>query len=124
MKIESESSTHCADCRGELHVSVRTCAACGLQLHAELPYPRLARLPAADRKLLEDFLLLAGNLSQLAREYGISRPTMRQRIDRVINTLHALRSEDARRSESLLTEIESGRLAPEAAARTLRELQS
>ena len=124
MEYTPKSSAHCGECGSELRVSARTCSACGLQMRAELPYPRLARLTAAERRLVEDFLLTAGNLSQLARDYGLSRPTMRQRLDAVIGTVRALRAGDAERSGEILARIEKGDLSPEAAARTLRELQS
>ncbi len=124
METKPQSSARCCECGSELLIARRACRACGLQLEAELPYPRLARLGAAERRLIEDFLLTAGNLSQLARDYGVSRPTMRQRIDSVIRSVRELRAADAARSEELLAGIETGRLTPEAAARTLRELQA
>lgn len=124
MENTPPAASKCHDCNAEMRVLVRACTACKLQIQAELPYPRLARLDAEQRRLIEDFLLTAGNLSQLARDYGVSRPTMRQRVDAVISTVQALREADMAQCETLLEEVEKGHLAPEMAARTLRELQA
>ncbi len=59
----------------------------------ELP-PWLRGLDDEDRLFLKRFLLASGSLKDLAAEYGISYPTVRARLDRLIAKARA--AEDAK----------------------------
>ena len=54
----------------------------------ELP-PWLAALDDEDRQFLKRFLLASGSLKDLAAEYGVSYPTIRARLDRLIAKVQA-----------------------------------
>ncbi len=99
------SSANCTECGSGLEITCRACHACGLELHGAMPFPRLARLSYEERRLAEDFLLTAGNLSELARQYQLSRPTMRLRIDALLESLQNLRSADEQHSRTLLDQV-------------------
>ncbi len=49
----------------------------------------LAELDAEDLQFLKRFLLASGSLKALAAEYGISYPTIRARLDRLISKVEA-----------------------------------
>lgn len=44
----------------------------------------LSRLPAEDLDLILRFVMASGSLKDLGREYGVSYPTIRARLDRLI----------------------------------------
>jgi len=111
----------CPVCHTALEVSEYTCPACALTLRGRFLLPRLARLDAEQQQLAEQLILAGGNLTELAREQGISHPTLRKRLDSLIAALQALRAEDERRTGELLTAVEQGTMAPEFAARLIRE---
>jgi hypothetical protein len=50
----------------------------------------LAVLDDEDRQFLKRFLLASGSLKDLATQYGISYPTVRSRIDRLIAKVRAV----------------------------------
>lgn len=50
----------------------------------------LARLDAGDRDMIVEFVLQSGSLKALAKERGVSYPTIRQRLDGVIARLRAI----------------------------------
>lgn len=50
----------------------------------------LARLDPADRDMIVQFVLQSGSLKALAKERGVSYPTIRQRLDGVIGRLRAI----------------------------------
>lgn len=50
----------------------------------------LSRLDAADRDLVLEFVLCSGSLKALAKARGVSYPTIRARLDRLIERLRAL----------------------------------
>ncbi len=59
----------------------------------------LAALGEEDFVFLRRFLLHSGSLKDLAAEYGVSYPTVRSRLDRLITRVRA--AEDARGADPL-----------------------
>jgi hypothetical protein len=53
------------------------------------PPPWLADLPPEDLEFLRRFVLASGSLKDLARDYSVSYPTIRLRLDRVIARVRA-----------------------------------
>lgn len=49
----------------------------------------LARLPREDLDLIAEFVLVSGSLKDLGKAYGVSYPTIRARLDQVIERLRA-----------------------------------
>lgn len=83
----------------------------------------LAQLPDEDLELVMRLVLASGSLKDLATAYSVSYPTVRLRVDRVIERLNAIlegRKSDPY-SETLAKLVERGEMSP-AAARELREL--
>lgn len=53
-------------------------------------------LSEEDKSFIERFILQSGSLKDLATEYSISYPTIRLRLDRLIEKIKLLRREDIR----------------------------
>lgn len=64
--------------------------------------PWFACLGDEDRQFLKRFVLLSGSLKDLATEYGVSYPTIRSRLDRVIASVQAAEQAAADDFERLL----------------------
>lgn len=82
----------------------------------------LARLPREDLDLIVELVLRSGSLKDLAAVYGVSYPTIRGRLDRVIERLKG--AIEGRRpdplSELLASMVERGEVTA-SAARSIRE---
>lgn len=112
----------CSLCASALTPQRLYCESCGVGFEGGFLLPRLARLAPESMRLAESFLLAGGNLKALARDMDISYPTLRKRLDELIEELNRLAEADRQRSEALLKAVESGDIAPEQAARQIREL--
>ncbi|MDH3236573.1 MAG: DUF2089 domain-containing protein [Alphaproteobacteria bacterium] len=112
----------CANCHKALQVARLRCSACGLVYEGRFHLPRLARLEPAQQALIEQIILAAANLKEVAGHQEISYPTLRKRLDGLIVALRELRQEDETRCQSLLDEVEAGAIKPEEAARLIKEL--
>ena len=68
-----------------------------------------------DRNFVKRFVLASGSLKKLAQDYGISYPTVRLRLDRLIEKIKVLESyQNASRFERLLrAEYAEGRIGLE-----------
>lgn len=113
---------HCSNCQSLLETVRMRCPACGLAYEGTFYPPRLARLEPEQQRLAEQIVLAAGNLKEVAGALEVSYPTLRKRLDALIGALHELQAADEAHSRALLEEVAAGRLAPEAAARLIKEM--
>jgi hypothetical protein len=81
------ASNLCPYCQHAMAVSRMTCRECGVSIDAAFPTPRLAALPIEHQRFIEIFVLASGNLKQIAEQAGVSYPTVRSRLDKVIESL-------------------------------------
>ena len=98
------------------------CRECELHLRGEFRFPRLLRLSARNLVLAEALVLSGGNLKSLAQALDISYPTVRKRVDDLIDELEALRAEDERRIDDILRAVEAGEIPASKGTRMIKEL--
>ena len=109
--------TRCPYCQGSMRISRMTCDACEVAVEARFPASRLAALPVEHQRFIEMFVLASGSLKEIAETAGVSYPTVRSRLDRVIA---ALREQIVRSAKE---RGEPGdELRPEQAARTIKAI--
>jgi hypothetical protein len=113
---------HCPSCRHLIEVERVRCPACSLRYEAHFALPRLARLAPEQLRLAEMLVLCAGNLKEMAAELDVSYPTLRKRLDALIEALRALRADDEERTRALLDAVEAGIMRAEEAARLIKEM--
>ena len=79
----------------------------------------LGRLDPDDLDMITTFVLESGSIKALARHYGVSYPTMRNRLDELIGRLRRALDESAGDplTDYLAELIEQGRIAPNVARR-------
>jgi len=83
----------------------------------------LSHLDEADQEFVIRFVLASGSLKDVAAGYGVSYPTIRARLDRVISRLGELRRGQpvSPLRELLAKLVEKGELGATAARRILEE---
>lgn len=69
-------------------VTQMSCSHCGVAVVANFPATRLGSLPVEHQRFIELFVLAGGSLKELAEQTGVSYPTVRSRLDRIIASLH------------------------------------
>ncbi len=77
----------CPSCSGDLRVVQLACRACGTTVHGDFRLPALSRIGSQDQEFALAFLLRSGSLKEMARLYGVSYPTVRNRLDDLIARL-------------------------------------
>lgn len=103
-------------------VSCMTCHSCGISVDAAFPTPRLANLPTEHQRFIEIFVLAGGNLKQIAEQAGVSYPTVRSRLDKVIESLRQQISETQEVRGTILDAVSEGKLAADEAARIIKSV--
>jgi hypothetical protein len=80
--------THnCPYCGDGLTIAAMACPHCRVRIEAAFPMSHLGRMPVEHQRFIEMFVLCSGNLKQLAEQVGVSYPTIRSRLDKVIDAL-------------------------------------
>ena len=77
----------CPVCAGELEISRLHCGSCGTTIEGEFGVGRFGRLSREQMTLLEAFLRSRGNLKEMERALGISYPTVRARVEALVQAL-------------------------------------
>jgi hypothetical protein len=112
----------CVNCQNLLNASRLVCSACGLAFEGSFRTSRLARLQADQQEFVEQMILAAGNLKEVALAFDVSYPTLRKRLDALITSLRTLRDEDQKTVADLLRAVEAGDMTADTAMRLIREL--
>lgn len=113
----------CLNCESSLAVAKLHCETCQVSYEGDFSLPRLARLSPPQQHLAEQLVLAAGNLKQMASSLEVSYPTLRKRLDELVEALARLRAADDARTAKLLEAVEAGDMLPETAARLIKELK-
>lgn len=77
----------CPVCDHEMKISKLTCTYCPTKIEGEFSSCKFCRLPAEQLIFMEAFIKCRGNIKEVEKELGISYPTVRSRLDSVIEAL-------------------------------------
>src|SRR5438094_10625691 len=110
----------CPYCGGAMAVTRMTCAHCSVCVEAAFAMSRLGTLPVEHQRFIEMFVLAGGNLKEIAEQVGVSYPTIRSRLDKVIDALRAEIAKTRRVHGTLLDAVEPGKTNAEEAAKLIK----
>jgi hypothetical protein len=79
--------TVCPSCTGALAAKRLSCERCGTEVEGEFELPPLLRLSSDDQAFLLQFIKTSASLKEMARILGVSYPTVRNRLDAIIQQL-------------------------------------
>lgn len=123
--------SRCPVCSEELVVTRLRCSHCETAIEGVFEVSKFARLSKEHLEFVEIFLKSRGNIKEVERELGISYPTVRGRLDAVLEALgyrvdptavdEVTRSKQARRKE-ILDALNKGEMTTEEAVKLLRTL--
>ena len=78
---------HCPSCDGPLAIKRLRCEACQTEVEGIYDLPLLASLSNDDQDFMLQFVKASGSLKEMAKLLGVSYPTVRNRLDDIIETL-------------------------------------
>jgi len=110
----------CPYCSATMVVSRMTCGHCNVSIDAPFPMSRLGSLPVEHQRFIEMFLLSGGNLKEIAEQAQVSYPTIRSRLDKVIEALRGEIAKTRRVQGNLLDAVEPGKTNAESAAKLIK----
>lgn len=79
--------TECPVCHDHLAITRMVCRNCGTALEGHFGLGRLFELSPEQRRFVEIFVRCEGKISRVEKELGISYPTVRSRLEEVIQAM-------------------------------------
>ncbi len=80
----------CPACNESLQVSRMVCPSCETEVSGQFNLPELARLDEQERRFIIDFVKASGSLKDMAKQLGVSYPTVRNYLDDIIEKLNKI----------------------------------
>jgi hypothetical protein len=103
-------------------VARMNCAGCSVAIDGPFAMTRLGSLPVEHQRFIEMFVLAGGSLKELAEQTGVSYPTIRSRLDKVIESLREQIARTQHTKGSILDAVSPAKAAQaaEAAAQLIK----
>lgn len=77
----------CPACNSHLKVKSLICQQCQTEIQGQYELPPLAKLSPDDQAFILEFIKASGSLKQMAKLLKLSYPTVRNRLDEIIERL-------------------------------------
>lgn len=111
----------CPHCKGLLRIKKKKCQNCGLNLEADFDENPMMMLPRKEQDFLLDFILCGGNFKALGEKLGLTYPTLRSHLDRIIDQLKDFQKTMS--TEGILDALDRGELSPEQGIERLKKIK-
>lgn len=112
----------CPNCGDEMVITSYRCNSCYTEVSGEFEIDKFQRLDNEDKEFIELFLQKRGSIKDVGEEIGISYPTVRNRIDRIVGKLGGTVDKKAGRID-ILNMLDNGEITAEKAKTLLEELK-
>ena len=76
--------TACPACNSQLKVKSLVCEQCETEIQGQYELPPLAKISPDDQAFVLEFIKASGSLKQMAKLLKLSYPTVRNRLDEII----------------------------------------
>lgn len=91
----------CPSCTEVLEVTQLRCAHCETVVEGRYPLPFTSRLDAAEQEFVLQFVKFSGSLKEMAKLLGVSYPTVRNRLNEIIEKLEKASSNETEHEPNL-----------------------
>ncbi len=121
--------TQCPSCHStELSVTKIECTSCNTKFEGDFTIPRLLKLSDNELRFIIDFVKYSGSLKSMAKQHNISYPTLRNKLNQLIDTIEKLEIfkplavDKPGTKQQVLELLENGRINAQEAAQMLNAL--
>ena len=115
--------TKCPSCDSmKIQVTKIECLDCDTQFAGQFEVPPLLKLPEEDLQFVFDFVKCSGSLKEMAVIQSVSYPTLRNRLNALIDTLSNLDIQREGSKADILQLVEDGKISAKEAAKMLTKL--
>jgi hypothetical protein len=115
----------CPSCDGRLIITEVCCSDCRASVRGEFDLSEFSTLPVDDENFLRVFLAARGSVKEAGAQLGISYPTVKARLESLLNALGlgSMRAAARQRRLEVLERLERGEIKAVEAVAQLRRLE-
>lgn len=113
----------CPNCGDQMVITSYRCNSCYTEVHGEFEVDSFSRLDKEDKEFIELFLQKRGSIKDVGEEIGISYPTVRNRIDKIVSKLGGKIDKKSHRLD-ILNMLDNGEITTEKAKELLEEINN
>lgn len=115
----------CPSCSGKVLVTELCCSDCRTTVRGSFELPLFAALSSEDENFLRVFLAARGSIKEVERQLNISYPTVKSRLDALLNRLGlgGLQAEAKKRRLGIVGRLERGEITAHEAIGLLKGLE-
>lgn len=92
LQMNPKLPINCPSCENALSVSQLTCANCHTSVSGNYTLPLLLQIPEEEQHFILQFFLSSGSLKEMAVQMGKSYPTVRNKLDDIIEKINQLKT--------------------------------
>jgi hypothetical protein len=81
----------CPSCESALQVSQMKCSRCETTVNGNYELPLYLQLGREEQEFILNFFLSSGSIKEMAKQAGLSYPTMRNKMDDLITKIETLK---------------------------------
>ncbi len=90
---------HCPSCSAALTVKRLQCEVCETEVEGLYPLPPLSSLETEEQAFVLHFIKASGSLKEMAKLMGVSYPTVRNRLNEIIEKIQTLETSQGTENE-------------------------
>jgi len=91
--MKSKLPIQCPSCGEKLKVKALQCPSCSTTIDGQFHLPLLTLLNEEDKDFVLNFIKHSGSLKKMAKELNLSYPTVRNKLNELIERIHQLESQ-------------------------------
>lgn len=113
----------CPICGGTIEVTELKCGGCESTIRGSFKLCKFCQLPKEQLEFAEIFIKNRGNIKEIERELGISYPTVKGKLDTLIDSLgyKSQTAYTASKKKDILEQLDRGEITPEEAIELLKD---
>jgi len=116
----------CPVCGGKMSVTSLKCDECDVEIRGRFELDDFFKLNSEQIFFLKTFVRNRGNIKEVEKELGISYPTVRNKLDDIIEAMGYKVEKDAnsaRKRKDILAKLENGEISSSEAIKMLKEIE-
>jgi len=119
--VSREVPGSCPLCGGEIKVTEVQCSKCDVVIKGKFDLCKFCRLNEQQKYFVEVFIKNRGNIKEIEKELGISYPTVRNKLDDVIQDLGHEVVRGSVNQKEILEKLSRGEIGKDEAFKLLNE---
>jgi hypothetical protein len=112
--------TKCPSCEASVNVTRLTCPNCKTNLDGIFRMPGLLHLSEDELRFVTEFVMASGSLKEMAKLRKQSYPTIRNRLNDIIEKLRQEETDQEKSQMEILDAISTGKMSVQEAIQRLR----